>query len=56
MRDSIFKGMACFSPSVLPEIKSLWTHNGGTIALSVQEQMHSNFYFCNGISDPWLPE
>ncbi|KAF8578804.1 hypothetical protein K439DRAFT_447236 [Ramaria rubella] len=51
---AIFAGMACFSPRVSSDVQTLWSRNGGTIALSVQERRNSSFYFCNGPDDPWL--
>ncbi|KAF8815389.1 hypothetical protein BYT27DRAFT_7037712, partial [Phlegmacium glaucopus] len=58
---------ACFSPSVAPTIRKLWgmqsksyphhkIKNGGTLTHTDAEFKRANFFFCDGMDDPWLNE
>jgi len=52
----LFSGLACFSPSVAPTIRKLWVKNGGSLTHTDDDFRRANYFFCDGMDDPWLNE
>ncbi|CAA7265230.1 unnamed protein product [Cyclocybe aegerita] len=51
-----YERKACFSPFVPPSIRKLWVINGGTLTHTETDFRQAQFFFCNGMNDPWLSE
>lgn len=45
---------ACFSPSVLPNIRKVWICDGGAIVRTHEEFYQADFFICNALDDPWV--
>ncbi|KAJ7156862.1 hypothetical protein C8R43DRAFT_997449 [Mycena crocata] len=52
----LFRGIACFSPSVHPSLRSAWIKHGGSLAHDPNDFYRTNVFFCDGPHDPWLKE
>ncbi|KAF8997846.1 hypothetical protein BDQ17DRAFT_835106 [Cyathus striatus] len=52
----LFTAMACFSPSVPAFVRRAWVQNGGRLTHTDEDFRKADYFFCNGMDDPWLPK